>query len=102
MLRADGCGATHACDAGGVRAKLILADVALGVGIASLRTAIGLTIARQRGASVASAPAAESMAPAFAWQAVRSHGLRRPARHVLSGLRGSAAQGLGPNALGVS
>jgi hypothetical protein len=67
-LRAQGCGVTHPCDAGGVRGKLIAADVSLGVGIASLGAALGLTIARYRSATPAPAPSAGSIAPTFAWQ----------------------------------
>jgi hypothetical protein len=67
-LRADGCGVTHACDAGGIRAKLIGADAALGVGIASLAAALGLTIARYRSAPAAPAPTAAPLAPIVTWQ----------------------------------
>jgi hypothetical protein len=74
-LRDDGCGVTRPCDAGGVRAKLIGADVALGVGIASLGTALGLTIARQLGAGTRSTSAATSLTPAFSLQPLSRAGL---------------------------
>jgi hypothetical protein len=67
-LRAQGCGDTHPCDAGGVRSKLIAADVSLGVGIASLGAALGLAITRYRGAAAAPAPSAGSITPTIAWQ----------------------------------
>lgn len=80
-LRADGCGATRTCDGGGVRGKLIGGDIALGLGVASLGVAIGLTIARLRTASDAPRPAAFFMSPVLDWQP--------SSRASFAGLRGT-------------
>ncbi len=80
-LRADGCGVTRTCDGAGVRAKLIGADTALGLGIASLGTAVGLTIARLRAAGDAPPPASATMIPVVSWYP--------SSREGFAGLRGT-------------
>jgi 2-keto-3-deoxy-6-phosphogluconate aldolase len=54
-MRDDPCAASRMCDTGGVRTKLVVADIALGVGIVSLGVAAFLALPHLGGRGARSA-----------------------------------------------